>query len=410
MRFLVLALSLAACSPAVRTNGGGAEDGLPAGGGGGDVEQPGQDGQEIHDPTPGGEGQVDPDAGGEAAGGDGGEDPDPMPFPDPDPDPGPDPDPEPEPDRPPFGSWIGGPCRNAQDCEYADSACISAQDGFPEGTCTVNCDRFCPDQDGEPVTFCVGVEGAGGAGSCVSRCDRAVYPGDGCRDGYDCFVSPRFGEADVRFGVCLPEDDGGDAPGDPDPEVPLDGECIDEALRRGLDIRGTDERRSSPAGREDLECRQPEPLFLSSPVNGVNWRYFSHDDPGDMFMACRLALALDQFGDLLRELDIVEVEHLGVFNCRLIGGTDSLSEHGYGRAIDLSVFIYDDGTRCSVEDDWDSLNGNPDDMSLCGRLLHDVAWELHLRGIFNVILTPDFNAAHFNHFHVDLTPDGGFLG
>jgi hypothetical protein len=30
--------------------------------------------------------------------------------------------------------------------------------------------------------------------------------------------------------------------------------------------------------------------------------------------------------------------------------------------------------------------------------------------IFNIILTPNYNAAHRDHFHVDLTPNAHFLG
>jgi len=30
--------------------------------------------------------------------------------------------------------------------------------------------------------------------------------------------------------------------------------------------------------------------------------------------------------------------------------------------------------------------------------------------IFNIILTPEYNAAHRNHYHVDLTPGADFIG
>ena len=32
--------------------------------------------------------------------------------------------------------------------------------------------------------------------------------------------------------------------------------------------------------------------------------------------------------------------------------------------------------------------------------------EVYAAGIFNIILTPDYNAAHHNHIHLDLTPGG----
>ena len=275
-------------------------------------------------------------------------------------------------------------------------------EGFPDGMCTLDCDRLCPDRPHEPVTFCIGVDGAA-AGSCVSKCDDDIFLGDGCRDGYDCVVASRFMEPSTRSGVCLPEDDGGD-----DPPPPAEGACFDEAHRRGLQVRPANERRHSPDGRPDIECRQPEALHLSSPVNGADWRYYTHDTAQDTFMACRLALALDAFGDLLAEHEIVEVEHLGVYNCRLIGDTDQPSEHGHARAIDPSAFVFADGSRCFVEHDWEGLHDEA--QTLCGQMLQDIAWDLHTRRIFNVVLTPDYNAAHYNHFHVDLTPGSHFLG
>jgi hypothetical protein len=35
---------------------------------------------------------------------------------------------------------------------------------------------------------------------------------------------------------------------------------------------------------------------------------------------------------------------------------------------------------------------------------------MHARRIFNIVLTPNFNAAHDNHFHVDLTGGAHYIG
>jgi len=37
--------------------------------------------------------------------------------------------------------------------------------------------------------------------------------------------------------------------------------------------------------------------------------------------------------------------------------------------------------------------------------LHKVICELKKEGVWNIVLTPNYNDAHRNHFHVDLTPD-----
>ena len=37
-------------------------------------------------------------------------------------------------------------------------------------------------------------------------------------------------------------------------------------------------------------------------------------------------------------------------------------------------------------------------------LLHRMACEMHSQKLFNIILTPNYNALHRDHMHVDLTP------
>ena len=127
-----------------------------------------------------------------------------------------------------------------------------------------------------------------------------------------------------------------------------------------------------------------------------------------VFRACDLALALVELSALLRELDVVEVGHIGTYNCRVIAGTESLSMHGLALAIDLKWFRTADGRLYDVEDHWE--HDTVDFRTEQGRWLYDLAQQMHARHIFNIVLTPNFNAAHDNHFHVDLTPGGDFIG
>jgi hypothetical protein len=41
--------------------------------------------------------------------------------------------------------------------------------------------------------------------------------------------------------------------------------------------------------------------------------------------------------------------------------------------------------------------------------LHKVICELKAADVWNIVLTPNYNADHRNHFHVDLTPDADFI-
>jgi hypothetical protein len=47
---------------------------------------------------------------------------------------------------------------------------------------------------------------------------------------------------------------------------------------------------------------------------------------------------------------------------------------------------------------------------MADRVLHEVACAMWTEEIFQIVLTPDYNDAHRNHFHVDLTAGSMFIG
>jgi hypothetical protein len=248
---------------------------------------------------------------------------------------------------------------------------------------------------GASATFCV--EGpVVGSGACVQQCDYAAFP-TGCRPGYGCRLTPRYNQPDVERQVCLP------GAGDPPGENP----CADELNRRGLSYIVADNPNDHPADNPALTCDLVGPLLLRSPVGDVDYRYVESAEPSPMFMGCELAIALDDLSAYLRELDVVELVHIGTYNCRVIAGSDSISMHGLGLAIDIHELRTSDGTTYNVEDDWEP---GDDPQTPKGRLLYEFGMQMFTRGIFNIVLTPNYNDAHYNHFHVDLTPGGNFIG
>lgn len=93
--------------------------------------------------------------------------------------------------------------------------------------------------------------------------------------------------------------------------------------------------------------------------------------------------------------DLARMEHLGAFNCRRMRGNGSAaawSEHATGNAIDIAAFVLADGRRISLLDYWDA---DPDDGRFLRRIRDDAC------GVFGTVLSPDFNAAHADHFHLD---------
>lgn len=293
----------------------------------------------------------------------------------------------------PNEGWIGGPCVDRGDCEFEESFCLSTDD-HPGGQCALGCDRICPDRDGNnSVTFCID---DGGEGICVSQCDFDLYPDGGCRDGYACRIQGRFGEAGTQRSVCVPADT-------PNPDATT-------ACLRALDENGVIWAPWNYDTQYDdgLACTVDDPIRVASPINGVTYRYYNQESPGTMAMACELALALHRLGDLLAEHDVTDVLHIGTFNCRKIGGTSRLSQHGHGMAIDIWGLEDVQGEDYILERDWEHETDNPQDPK--AKLLYDIAQGMHDDQIFNIVLTPNYNAAHDNHFHVDLTPGSDFIG
>ncbi len=158
-----------------------------------------------------------------------------------------------------------------------------------------------------------------------------------------------------------------------------------------------------------------DPLRVTTPINGVTFRYASYTAAvSPMLMDCRLAVALYH---LTRELrarwDVTDVVHLGVYNYRVIAGSTTLSQHSYATAIDIANLRTSNGTTHSVQSDF-VANGRPTcpprATNARDRLLKEVACWMHESRVFHIVLTPNYNADHRDHFHVDLTPGSNFIG
>ncbi|MCI0993110.1 extensin family protein [Pseudomonas corrugata] len=94
---------------------------------------------------------------------------------------------------------------------------------------------------------------------------------------------------------------------------------------------------------------------------------------------------------------VTRVDHLGSFACRNMYGREdgARSQHATASALDIAGFRLADGRTVSVLRDW------PKD-SADARFLHQV--RDGACDMFSVVLSPDYNAAHRNHFHLDVGP------
>ena len=98
---------------------------------------------------------------------------------------------------------------------------------------------------------------------------------------------------------------------------------------------------------------------------------------------------------------VVRIDHFGSYACRRIYGraTGDWSEHARAEAIDIAGFRLADGRRITVAGDWNGDNAR-------ARFLHavrDGACRL-----FATTLSPDYNAAHRDHLHLDQAVRSGW--
>lgn len=95
--------------------------------------------------------------------------------------------------------------------------------------------------------------------------------------------------------------------------------------------------------------------------------------------------------------DVVRIETMGTYACRNTVGTAAaytrLSGHGTANAVDVSGFLLADGRRISILKDWRSSDPQ---VAAFLRIIHASACKR-----FGTVLSPNYNAVHANHFHLE---------
>lgn len=112
------------------------------------------------------------------------------------------------------------------------------------------------------------------------------------------------------------------------------------------------------------------------------------------------------------DVEVARIEHLGSYSCRRMYGRSEgdWSEHSTADAFDVAGFVLADGRRVTVVRDWERAAGGaegnrsaavPDAEAAFLREVRDGACRL-----FATVLSPEYNAAHRDHFHLDQAARG----
>ncbi|WP_437538175.1 extensin family protein [Sorangium sp. So ce726] len=225
------------------------------------------------------------------------------------------------------------------------------------------------------------------------------------------------------------------------------GACEREMKRRGIP--------HAPARGAPLVDR---PIRITGALHGVTFRGDGVAKPRSAspfdIADCRLVLALDDLAAFLATRGIAEVVHFSMHRPAPAGtvapakapakppaGKKTLkgagkaakagehtpkkpaaapgrpSQHALGLAIDVAAFVKADGTRLDVKADWLGAIGAPP----CGPgsepkaptphalELREILCSISTSGLFNVVLTPNANEAHADHFHFDIKRDARYF-
>ncbi|MET0535616.1 MAG: extensin family protein [Steroidobacter sp.] len=95
--------------------------------------------------------------------------------------------------------------------------------------------------------------------------------------------------------------------------------------------------------------------------------------------------------------DVATIEHFGSYSCRNVYGRANAtrSQHATAEALDIAGFVLADGQRIRVLKDW-TEDGER------AAFLKEV--RTGACRFFDGVLSPDYNAAHRDHFHFDRGP------
>ena len=176
-------------------------------------------------------------------------------------------------------------------------------------------------------------------------------------------------------------------------------QCLAEVTRRKL---GVTRFRGAADGVQT-------PVRVTAVIGGVRFVTPGKKSPYGI-LDCRLALALADLAEILERHGVVEVRVDNMYRPHAhLPGKKKPSQHSYGLAIDMTRLKRADGSELVVERDFQGALGEPvcgegarDELPSEASALRDLICDVARAGTFHHILTPNHDAAHHDHFHLDI--------
>jgi hypothetical protein len=143
---------------------------------------------------------------------------------------------------------------------------------------------------------------------------------------------------------------------------------------------------------------------ITGPLGGV---VLTGADP--LVIDCSLAVSLDEVGRYFRALGVEAATFSSAYSRRTVRGTNRPSKHSYGLAIDVHSLTGKDAGTLRIDRDYEQGLGDAVDcvgapMTKGGAILKILQCQLVRSGLFHLVLSPDYDDAHHDHFHLEAKP------
>jgi hypothetical protein len=190
-------------------------------------------------------------------------------------------------------------------------------------------------------------------------------------------------------------------------------QCLD-ALRAA----GVPARLLTPEEAAVIRAPVPTPVEITGAVGGVTFEPMREDtrappEPGTLqalarrkvIVSCELAARMVDVARVLRAHGVRRVEVLSSLRAH-----PHASFHTLGLALDLARFHTDAGevldvARAFVVTPAHETCAAPEPADAAARALLRIACDLAASGRLSTVLTPNYNAGHRDHLHIDARPD-----
>jgi len=171
--------------------------------------------------------------------------------------------------------------------------------------------------------------------------------------------------------------------------------CLD-----ALDGLGVAYRPAHAAGVDD-------PVEITGPLGGVTYMPLGHERA--LVLDCSLVYSLALAGRFFTDEGITTAYFSDALHRRFVKGTTRWSKHSFGLAIDVHRWQDGAGRRLSVADDYELGLGRGRDCAgrPGGERQRDLRllWcRLERSELFHLVLDPDFDEDHRDHFHLQALP------